>query len=59
MGEGNTVDFSAVTTQLTNLTTALKGWVTSALPYVAGIATAFFAFYLIRVVIRLVRSASK
>lgn len=59
MGEGNTIDFSAVTTQLTDLTTALKGWVTSALPYVAGIAAAFFAFYLIRVVIRLIRSASK
>ena len=59
MGEGSQIDFSAVTTQLTNLTTALKGWVTAALPYIAGVAAAFFAFYLVRVVIRLVRSASK
>ena len=61
MGEVVTtsIDFGAVTTALNDLTNALKEWVTVALPYIVGVAAAFFAFYLIRVVIRLVRSASK
>lgn len=57
--ETSSIDFSAVTTALTDLSTALKEWVTAALPYIVGIASAFFAFYLVRVVIRLIRSASK
>ncbi len=59
MNGGSGIDFSSVTTALQDLTTSLKEWVTAALPYIIGVAAAFFAFYLVRVVIRLVRSASK
>ena len=58
-GSTSTFDLSAATSALSGLSEALKSWVTTAAPYIVTIAGAFFAFYLIRVVIRLVRSASK
>ncbi len=53
--ETTTPDFSAATTQLTGLSTALTTWVTAAMPILGGIAAAFMVFWLGKMVFRLVK----
>lgn len=49
-------DFSGATTALTSVATALKDWAGSAMPILVGIAAAFMAFWLGKMVFRLVKS---
>ena len=53
--EGTGPDFSAATTALTGVSTALTAWVTTAMPTLVGIASAFLVFWLGKMVFRLVK----
>lgn len=53
------VDPTAVNTALTQVKTDLTGFVTSNIPVIMGIAGAFLGFWLVRVVIRLVKGAGR
>lgn len=49
-------DFSTATTALTSIQTALTSWVGDALPILVAIGSAFLAFWLVKLVFRLVKS---
>lgn len=49
-------DFTAVTTEVTNLKTALSGWMTTALPVIIGIVGVFLGPWLFRLVFKWVKS---
>lgn len=49
-------DFTAATTALTSLKTALGDWVGTAMPIVIGVATAFLGFWLVKFAIRVIKS---
>lgn len=56
LAEGSSnYDFTAATTELTSLKTAMTSWVTSALPIILGILGAFLVFFLVRFAIGLVK----
>ena len=57
--EGGTTtgpDFSAATTALTSIQGALTDWVGDALPILVAIGSAFLAFWVVKLVFRLVKS---
>lgn len=57
MGEGSaSVDFSAVTDFGNTLITTIQSWASGFVPTLAGVAVAFMAFWLVRLVVRLVKS---
>lgn len=49
-------DFSAATTALTSIQGALTDWVGDALPILVAIGSAFLAFWVVKLVFRLVKS---
>lgn len=53
------VDASAVNTAVGQIKTDLTGFVNTNIPVILGIAGAFLGFWLIRVIIRLVKGAGK
>lgn len=54
-GTATPPDFSAATTQLTSVQTALSGWVGTAAPILGTIAAAFLVFWLGKMIFRLVK----
>lgn len=53
-GSGN-YDFSGVTTELTSLTTALKTWMSGALPIMLGVVGVFLVIWLAKLAIRAIK----
>lgn len=48
-------DFSGVTTELTSLTTALKTWMTGALPIMLGVVGVFLVIWLAKLAVRAIK----
>lgn len=54
---GSSIDLTPATTALNDMKTALMDWVTAAAPVVVAIAGGFLVFWVIRLVIKLVKRA--
>lgn len=54
-GTSGNYDFSGVTTELTSLTTALKTWMTGALPIMLGVVGVFLVIWLAKLAVRAIK----